>query len=78
MRKIKHVVAVLIRCAVLLVPAIATAAWLHASHGWPVSVLAALGVELIIGVVITFGTAVAAQIKAQREIKKEKSEENAD
>lgn len=70
MKKIKHIVAILIKTAILLAAAI----WLIKSHGWPVLILAALGVEFVTGVVITFATTVAAQIKAQREIAKEKSE----
>ena len=78
MKKIKHIVAVLLKTAILLTPGAATALWLFAKHGLPVSVLAALGVEFIIGVVITFAVAVAAQFKAQREMKEKKAEESAE
>lgn len=73
MKKIRHIVAILIKTAILLAPGIAAAIWLIKSHGWPVSIFAALGVEFVTGVVITFATTVTAQIKAQREIAKEKS-----
>lgn len=75
MKKIKHIVAVLIKTAILFAPVVTAALWLRNTHGWPVSILAALGVEFIASVLITFATIVAAQFKAQREIKKEKTEE---
>lgn len=74
MKKIKHIVAVLLKSAIVFAPGIACALWLFGTHGWPVSILAALGVEFIAGVLITFATTVAAQFKAQREIKKEQVE----
>lgn len=77
MKKIKHIVAVLIRTAVLLAPGIAVAIWLRDTHGWPVSILAALGVEFIAGVLITFVFTAAAQFKAQLELKKEQAEKSA-
>lgn len=77
MKKIKHIVAVLIKTAILFAPGIAAAIFLRDTHGWSVSLLAALGVEFITGVIITFATTVAAQFKAQREIKKEQAEASA-
>ncbi len=77
MKKIKHIVAVLVKTAVLLAPGVAAAVWLLGTHGWPVSILAALGVEFVTGVLITFAATVAAQFKAQREIKKEQAEASA-
>lgn len=74
MKKFKHIVAVLIKTAILFAPGIATTFCLRDTHGWSVSILAALGVEFISGVIITFATTVAAQFKAQREIKKEQVE----
>lgn len=78
MKKIKHIVAVLVKTAILFAPGVAVALWLRDTHGWPVSILAALGVEFIAGVLITFATTVAAQFKAQREIKKEQAKESAE
>lgn len=78
MKKIKHIVAILIKVAILFAPGIGAAFWLQGTHGWPVSILAAMGVEFIAGVIISFATTVAAQIKAQSEIKKEKLETPAD
>lgn len=70
MKKIKHIVAVLIKTAILLTPGVAAAGWLLRTHGWPVSILAALGVEFITGVIITLAATVAAQFKTQRKIEK--------
>lgn len=78
MKKIKHIIAMLIRTIVLFIPGIAAVIWLWDTHGWMVSILAAMGVEFVIGIVITFGTAVAAQFKAQRELQKEKEKEEAE
>lgn len=65
----------MIRAIILFIPGIAALIRLWNTHGWLVSVLAALGVEFVIGIAVTFGTAVAAQFKAQREIQKEKQKE---
>lgn len=78
MKKIKQIVAVLFKTFILFAPGVAAALWLRDTHGWLVAILAALGVEFIAGVIITFATTVAAQFKAQREIKKEKEEESAE
>lgn len=78
MKKIKHIIAMLIRTIILFIPGIAAAIWLWYTHGWMVSILAALGVEFVIGIVVTFGTAMAAQFKAQRELQKEKEKEEAE
>ena len=78
MKTIRHIVAVLIKSAIVLSPGIAAAIWLRDTPGWPVAVLAALGVEFVTCVLITFTMTVAAQIKAQRDLKKEKTEPSAD
>ena len=75
MKKIKHIVAVLMKMAIPFTPGIAAVVWLHHIRGWPVSILAALGVEFITGILIMFAATVAAQFKAQREIKKKHKEE---
>lgn len=74
MKKIKHILAVLIRLLIVFVPGIVTVSLLCGTHGWPVSLLAALGVECIIGVIVAFSINVAGQYKARREIEKEKAE----
>lgn len=72
--KIKKFGAVLIRTIIFLLPGIATLVWLRDLPQWAVAVLAALGAEFIAGVVITFLTTFAAQIKAQRELMNIKSD----
>lgn len=77
MKKFKHYLTLLIRNIILFAPGAVTILWLFRSHGWTVSILAALGVEFITGVIIAFVTSAAAQYKARREIKKEQAEESA-
>lgn len=72
--KIKHVMAVIIRAAVFLLPGAITAFFLWGSHGWWVAILAALGVEFVAGILLTFILTVAAQIKARRELEREKAD----
>lgn len=77
MKKIKHILAVLIRLLIVFAPGIAAVWFLCGKHGWPVSLLAALGVECIIGVVVAFAINVAGQYKAHRDLEKEKAESQA-
>lgn len=58
--------AVVIKSALVLAPGVVTFVKLLGGHGWGVSGLAALGVEFLVGIAVTFGVAVAAQVKAQR------------
>lgn len=71
MKKIRRNLAVMLRTAILLSPGVAAALVLGKGHGWPVAILAGLGVELVAGVLITYGTVVAAQLKAQRMLRRE-------
>ncbi|OKY84257.1 MAG: hypothetical protein BHV69_09515 [Bacteroidales bacterium 52_46] len=74
MKKFKHITGIVLRSAIMLIPAIVAVCWLIGAHGWVVTLLAALGVEFIIGVILSFGVAMAAQIKVYRDSKKEKAD----
>lgn len=66
MKKIKHFIAIFARSILLLSPAIASAFWFYAAHGWVVAVLAALGVETVCGLILTLAVMVAAKLKARQ------------
>lgn len=74
MKKMKKLGGALIRTAIVLSPGIITGIALNSNHGWAVSTLAGLGVELIVGLVCAVCVNAAAQIKAQRDTAKEAEE----
>lgn len=75
MKKLRHILAILLRTALILIPGIATAVWLYNAHGLAVSILAALGVEFLFCGLVTLVTVVAAQIKVQLDKRKGDSDE---
>ncbi len=78
MKNFNLIAVVLVQAALLIAPGVATAACLVTTHGWPVSILAAIGVEFIVGIVITFAMTVAAHIKVARMIKREEASASTD
>lgn len=74
MKKLKNVVGVILRLFAVLLPGLFTGFALWKIHGALVTILAALGVEFIWAAFLTFAITVAAQIKAQIELRKEKAD----
>lgn len=72
MKKIKHIIAVIIRSALIMVPGAVSAFLLWNVHGALVAILAALGVEFVTCAMLTFIFTVAAQVKAQNDMAKAK------
>lgn len=74
MKKLKTIVGGILRLFAVLLPGLYTGFALCKIHGALVSILAALGVEFIWAAFLTFAITVAGQIKAQIELRKEKTD----
>lgn len=74
MKKLKNIIGVILRLFAVLVPGLFTGFTLWKIHGALVTILAVLGVEFIWAAFLTFVMAVAAQIKAQIELRREKTD----
>ena len=78
MKKIKHIVAAIIRGAIILTPGAVFLWWSWSKVSALIAILAALGCEFVTCVIIAYIAAVAAQIKAHHDMKKEAAEEISD
>lgn len=74
MKKLKNIIGVILRIFAVLLPGLFTGFGLWKIHGALVTILAALGVEFIWAAFLTVAITVAAQIKAQIELRKEKGD----
>lgn len=74
MKKLKNIIGVILRLFAVLLPGLYTGFALWKIHGALVTILAALGVEFIWAAFLTFVITVAGQIKAQIELRKEKTD----
>lgn len=65
MKKFKKILLTLLRLSIMFAPGIGVAIWLRGVHGWPVSVLAGLGVILIVSLAITFLSVLLGQVRGR-------------